>query len=135
MGPGPMVRGHFRASDADREQVIDTLKDAFVQGRLTRDELGERTTRVLMSRTYAELAVVTVDIPALVVQRPPRPEPARASTRKPVNMKTVALASGMIVMPPALWAVFLTYYGGFIVLFLAAFVALAIMPSTRSAGR
>ena len=35
--------GHLRASDADREQVIETLKDAFVQGRLTMDELGMRT--------------------------------------------------------------------------------------------
>src|SRR5215472_15773242 len=33
-------RGGLRASDADREQVIGTLKTAFVQGRLTRDELG-----------------------------------------------------------------------------------------------
>jgi hypothetical protein len=32
----------MRASRADREQVIDTLKVAFVQSRLTRDELGER---------------------------------------------------------------------------------------------
>ena len=27
-------RGHLRASDADRERVIDALKDAFAQGRL-----------------------------------------------------------------------------------------------------
>ena len=31
-----MGRGRLRASDADREKVIDTLKAAFVQGRLTR---------------------------------------------------------------------------------------------------
>ena len=37
------VRGLLRASDADRERVVDTLKAAFVQGRLTRDELGMRT--------------------------------------------------------------------------------------------
>jgi len=35
-----MGRGRLRASDADREQVIDTLKSAFVQGWLTRDQLG-----------------------------------------------------------------------------------------------
>ena len=34
--------GHLRASHADREQVIETLKAAFVQGRLTKDELDTR---------------------------------------------------------------------------------------------
>ena len=32
---GAMGHGRLRASDADREQVIDTLKAAFVQGRLS----------------------------------------------------------------------------------------------------
>ena len=33
-------RGHLRASHADREQVIGTLKAAFVQGWLAEDELA-----------------------------------------------------------------------------------------------
>ena len=136
IGAGATARGQLRASDADREQVIDTLKDAFAQGRLTTDELGVRTIRVLMSRTYAELAAVTADIPALLIQRWPRPQPAPAPTRKPVNMKAAAWAAGMIITPPALWAVFLTYYGGFMVLFLVAFAGLvATIPSTKPAGR
>ena len=57
-------RGDLRASHADREQVIGTLKTAFVQGRLTEDELGARAGQVYASRTYAELAEVTADIPA-----------------------------------------------------------------------
>src|SRR5262249_36912927 len=56
-------RGGLRASHADREQVIGTLKVAFVQGRLTRDELDARVDRVYASRTYAELGEVTADIP------------------------------------------------------------------------
>jgi len=57
-------RAHLRASDADREQMIDVLKAAFVQGRLTKDELDARVARTLTSRTYAELAAVTIGIPA-----------------------------------------------------------------------
>ena len=60
-GPG---RGHFRASHADREQVIATLRAAFVQGRLTRDEFDLRVGRALRARTYAELGVLTADLPA-----------------------------------------------------------------------
>jgi Domain of unknown function (DUF1707) len=57
-------RGHLRVSHADREQVIDALKVAFVQGRLTKDELDARAGQALVARTFAELAVVTADIPA-----------------------------------------------------------------------
>jgi len=136
MGAGATARGHLRASDADREQVIDTLKDAFAQGRLTKDELGVRTIRVLTSRTYAELAAVTADIPARPIQCLPHPQPALVPTRKPINMKAVAWAAGMIITPAALWAVFLTYYGGFMVLFLAVFAGLVVtIPSTTPAGR
>ena len=56
-------RDGLRASHADREQVIGTLKAAFVQGRLTEDELDARVGHVYASRTYAELAEVTADIP------------------------------------------------------------------------
>ena len=59
---GAYFLGRFRASDADREQVIDTLKVAFVQGRLTRDELDARAGQTFAPRTYAELAAVTADI-------------------------------------------------------------------------
>jgi hypothetical protein len=66
-------RGEFRASDADREQVISALKAAFVQGRLTGDELGARVDRVYASPAYAELAEVIADIPtALTGARSPR---------------------------------------------------------------
>jgi len=47
-GPGDEIaagaagRSHLRASHADREQVIDVLKAAFVQGRLTKAELDLR---------------------------------------------------------------------------------------------
>jgi len=57
-------RGHLRASRADREQSIDALKVAFVQGRLTKDEFDARIGQALAARTYAQLATVTGDIPA-----------------------------------------------------------------------
>jgi len=70
---------HLRASHADREHVIDILKAAFVQGRLARDEFGLRVGQALASQTHADLAALTVDIPAwLTGAQPPEaaPEPA-----------------------------------------------------------
>jgi hypothetical protein len=80
----------MRTSRADREQAIDTLKVAFVQGRLTRDELDERLGRALAPLTHAELAALTGDLPdGLATARRPRgadqdmtrPEGNRAEAR------------------------------------------------------
>ena len=60
-------QGMLRTSRADREHVIRVLQMAFVQGRLTQDEFEARIGRTLTSRTYAELSVVTADLPALLV--------------------------------------------------------------------
>ena len=57
-------RGHLRAAQSDREQAITMLKAAYAQGRLTMDELEARVGRAFGSRTYAELAALTADIPA-----------------------------------------------------------------------
>ena len=54
--------GRLRASDADREQVIDLLKAAFVQGRLTKDELDARADHALTARTHTDLTALTSDI-------------------------------------------------------------------------
>ena len=121
--------GHIRASDADREQVIEVLKDAFVGGRLTKDELSVRAGLALMSRAYAEPSAITADIvvtvpPRLAEARPPKPD--LVLTRKPVNRRAVALATCMVILPPAVWAAFLTYSGGFIILFLLAFAGLVV---------
>ena len=83
-------RDRLRAGHADREQVIGTLKDAFVHGRLTRDELDARAGRALSARTYADLAALTADIPAADIpaadiprrRRPGRP-PRCAAGRWP----------------------------------------------------
>jgi uncharacterized protein len=53
-GPGDAMagdRGQLRASHADREQVIDALKAAFVQGRLDKGELDARVGQAFTSRT------------------------------------------------------------------------------------
>jgi hypothetical protein len=66
-------RSHVGASHADREQVIGTLKAAFVQGRLAKDEFDLRVAQAFASRNYAELAVLTADLPAgLTDAAPPR---------------------------------------------------------------
>jgi DUF1707 SHOCT-like domain len=85
-------RGHLRASRADREQMIDALKAAFVQGRLTKDEFDARITQTLASRTYAELATVIANLPA----EPARPDPPRMPARRPASNAVRWVASGFV---------------------------------------
>jgi hypothetical protein len=81
-------RGDSRASHADREQVIDRLKVAFVQGRLGKDEFDVRVGHVLASRTYADLAVLTADILTEPTGAQPL-EPARQADSVPAP-RTIA---------------------------------------------
>jgi Domain of unknown function (DUF1707) len=52
-----------RASDADRERVAETLRDHAVAGRLTTDELGDRSGRAFTARTLGELEALLSDLP------------------------------------------------------------------------
>ena len=93
--------GHLRASHADREQVTDTLKAAFVRGRLTKDEFDARIGQALASRTYADLAAVTV---GLAAARPPR-KPPRKPPRRQVSNAVRWSTSGLFA-PAVLAAAF-----------------------------
>jgi Domain of unknown function (DUF1707) len=102
-GDGTAGRGHMRASHADRERVVDVLKAAFVQDRLTKDEFDARVGQTLGSRTYAELATVTADIPAA----PPRPQPPRKPARRQASNAVRWGTSGLIT--PAILAAAWTF--------------------------
>ncbi len=99
-GPGDELaaaaagRGRLRVSHADREQVIDTLKAAFVQGMLAKDEFDLRVGQAFVSRTYAELAAVTVGLPAEpTAAQPPRPARTQGGImQRPARMMAVATA-------------------------------------------
>ena len=54
----------MRASDADRQRVIDALQRHTAAGRLTLDEFSERVVSVFAAQTMQELAAATVDLPA-----------------------------------------------------------------------
>lgn len=92
---GATGRARLRASHADRDQAIDALKVAFVQGRLDKDEFDARVGQAFTSRTYAELAAVTVGIPAGPAAPAPhaaaRPQ-GRATVRTSIKTGACAIA-------------------------------------------
>jgi hypothetical protein len=62
--PAAVVGEELRASHADRDQVVELLRVAAGDGRLSAEELDDRLERALTARTYAELAALTADLPA-----------------------------------------------------------------------
>lgn len=69
----------IRASDADRDTVVAALSEHFQAGRLTTEELEERTGRALAARTLGQLDELTADLPA----GRPTAAPAPVTPRRP----------------------------------------------------
>lgn len=59
----PQETSQLRASHEDRDAVIETLRVAAGDGRLTAEELDERLEIAFNAKTYGELAVLTSDLP------------------------------------------------------------------------
>ena len=53
----------IRASDKERESVVDVLRDAYTDGRITLEEFDERTSAAYASKTWADLRELTADLP------------------------------------------------------------------------
>jgi hypothetical protein len=109
----------MRASDADRDRVIDVLKTGFAEGRLTQEEFTERQDKALAARTYGDLAALTADLPVgppggLARHAGPFPPAPLASPYPPlplarrINRLAIAsVAAGFIPIFGSWWAIVL----------------------------
>jgi hypothetical protein len=58
-----MIDRPIRASDGERQSVVDVLRDAYTDGRLTLDEFEERMSAAYAARTWTDLRQLTADLP------------------------------------------------------------------------
>jgi hypothetical protein len=112
---------HIRCSDAERERIVDFLRDRAAEGRLTPDELDERV-------EYAYRAVTMGDLGRLVADLPGSPFGAVRPQRPSRGIRPVVLAVGVIalivaLMPGPLW---LLWVGGVAVALGLSVVVLAL---------
>ncbi|WP_433468622.1 DUF1707 SHOCT-like domain-containing protein [Spirillospora sp. CA-128828] len=87
----------MRASDADRDEVADRLREALAEGRITPEEHAERIDAVYNAKTYAELEPVLSDLPPEYAPRPRvdlRKEPQPLAPPPPQSPNIVAIFSG-----------------------------------------
>jgi hypothetical protein len=101
-GRGPAVRATegrateggppgIRASDRERDAVVQRVQQAFAEGRLDDAEFDERMRAALVARTRADLDALLADLPAA---DPVVPPPAAAAGRRPGRL-AVALKSSV----------------------------------------
>jgi hypothetical protein len=95
----------LRASDAERERVVDFLRESSLTGRINHDELDERIGLAYAAVMRGDLERLLVDLPRGAPSRQPAPRPRRAVPAKRreaspamVLVGMAALAIPMIVM-------------------------------------
>jgi hypothetical protein len=108
----------LRAADVDRQQVVDHLKFALDEGRLSLAEYDDRIRVAYGARTYAELLVVVEDLPkpgakAADVQAEASAAARRAANRLPLALMVLWTIWGALsAVNVAIWMVVtLTVYG------------------------
>src|ERR1700722_19333140 len=100
MTEAPSPAAQMRASDADRDAVVAALSEHYQAGRLSTDELAERTGRAPTARTYGAPAGLTADLPGQVPARPRRDPagPQAAAHRHPAAIVVLAVAAIVLIV-------------------------------------
>lgn len=75
----PNPNAHLRASDEDRDKVVDVLRESLMAGKLDQDEHAERLEATFMAKTLGELEPITADLAA--PDRPVTPVPGTTSAQ------------------------------------------------------
>jgi len=100
--------GSMRVSDADRDRAIAELSEHYQAGRLTTEELEDRTGRALAARTSADLAALFTDLPrrqapvTSAASPPTSPAPASPGWYWPARLPVVPVAILAVVAVLAL---------------------------------
>jgi hypothetical protein len=95
----------LRASDRDRQQVVERLRGALEDGRLTMAEYVDRMGVAYQAATYGDLAPLYADLPDSV----PDPVPAGPGTAAapPAVASRVGYLAGLPLVLKVLWTVWL----------------------------
>jgi hypothetical protein len=95
--------GNLRVSDAERNRVVEALKQHTADGRLTLDEFEARVEETLSARTGTELRAVLRELPALETERSPRSRVSPAPMTRLVLAATAVMLVGLAVWHVAVW--------------------------------
>lgn len=131
--------GHLPECHADREhreQAIRTLKAALVQGRLAEDEYDERMAQASASRSRAELAVLTADLPVGRMDAPARPPTANdVRVGVCVIVAAASVAAAILLWRPDDALAFMIFFVAAVTLLVAPIVTVGLIVDVRHQKR
>lgn len=105
---------HLRASDAEREQVIEDLRQHAADGRLTMEEFEERVTEALAATTRGDLEPVLRELPPL--QRQPdveRRAPGQPMPSGRAVLGALAIVFAVVMIAQGMWWIIFPLMGVF----------------------
>ena len=98
-------RQKIRASDADRQEVIERLRAALDEGRLKMEEYIDRVGHASEAVTYGDLAPLYADLPESTAVAWPDPRPPAAAVPPPAPTPVVHSRRGMPTALKVLWTI------------------------------
>lgn len=113
LDPRHAENARLRASDADRDVVSDLLGTAYAEGRLTPEELDERSDQVTQSRTLGELPPIIDDLVATTGAVATRPGGLRAEAEHRYRQQRTNAFWGFLTPTLICWAIWFAIGGGF----------------------
>jgi Domain of unknown function (DUF1707) len=106
--PNPPA-GPIRVADADRERVVELLRDHAAAGRLEPDELEDRIGRAYAARYGSDLQAVLAELPP-EPEPAPRPRPTRPrATPAPLLPIAIAALIALAAVTSAWWLLWLIW--------------------------
>jgi len=140
--------GHLRVSDADRDHAVAELGEHFQAGRITAEELDERSGLALRAKTGNDLAALLADLPAAqssgtgvtplpgaAAQRPG--SPATPSRRAAPNVAMAVVVCAFLVVAAVAglvgsWHSHHGYWGGLMPLLIAVLILRRLLAGDGS---
>ena len=95
-----------RASDHDRQEVVDRLRGALEDGRLKMDEFVDRVGLAYQAVTYGDLAPLYADLPAVGSRTGQKAAPPALAP--PARVPARGVLAGLPMTLKVMWTIWLT---------------------------
>jgi len=115
MNQGGELNPSIRASDADRERIVEVLRQHTAEGRITAEEFDERMAAAYEARTLGALAELTTDLPVDLAAHAQRQQELakKAKPRKPLSRQVRQEVSGIASLGVILTTIWVISGGGY----------------------
>ena len=115
MNEGGEPNPSLRASDADRERIVEILRQHTAEGRIDAAEFEDRMTAAYNAKTMGALAELTTDLPVDLAEHSRRQAELakRARPRRTVSRKAREEVSGLASLGVVLTVVWFIAGGGY----------------------